>query len=173
MPKIFAISGSLRSVSINSTLLQQFAELAAPKCDVDFYDRLAELPHFNPDIEDCGDEAVADLITRVRDADVFVVATPEYAHGIPGALKNSLDWLVGSDAFIEKPYSILSVCPRSLHARAALIEVLDTMSGMHLSAGDVRLDLTRDPSAAKWLVTLPESTTKIMAAISFLASRNY
>ena len=120
MTHIFAISGSLRNVSTNTALVRRYAELSRTICTVDVYDQLELLLPFNPDIEEPPNGIVLDFVARVRAADAFVVATPEYAHGLPGALKNSLDWLVGTDAFIDKPFAILTACPRSKHAASSL-----------------------------------------------------
>ena len=57
-----------------------------------------------------------------------MIAAPEYAHGVPGALKNALDWLVASDAFPGKPVALINAAPRAFHAQAALRETLATMA---------------------------------------------
>lgn len=168
MIRIFAVSGSLRTVSTNSALVRWYSDLAPPECEVDVYDRLSELPHFNPDIEDCGNRAVRDLVARVRDSDAFIVSTPEYAHGMPGSLKNCLDWLVGTDAFIEKPFALLTACPRSIHAPASLIEVLNTMSGIHVPDADVTVDLKRNPDKTEEMTSDPEATNRLVDAMSTL-----
>ena len=58
----------------------------------------------------------------------MIIASPEYAHGVSGVLKNALDWLVGSDGFAGKPVLILNAAPRARHAIVALREILATMS---------------------------------------------
>jgi chromate reductase, NAD(P)H dehydrogenase (quinone) len=146
--QVFAISGSLRGHSTNSALIQRYAQLAAGELILDVYDGLSHLPHFNPDLEP-SDPFVIDLIDRIRQADAFIVSTPEYAHGIPGSLKNALDWLVSTDAFIEKPFALLQACPRSTFAPASLIEILKTMSGIHVQSADVTIDLKRSAATAE------------------------
>ncbi len=143
MIRIFAISGSLRAGSSNTLLIQRFAEVESIECEVDVYDHQAELPHFNPDLESRAGSIVSDLWARVRAADAIVVSTPEYAHGLPGSLKNVFDWLVGSDAFIDKPFAVLTACPRSTHARESLLEILRTMSGIHVTGADLTFDMKR------------------------------
>lgn len=170
MIHIFAVSGSLRKVSTNTALVQRFAELAPDGCTVDFYNRLGDLPHFNPDDEIFSGGVVADLIDRVRHADAFVVSTPEYAHGMPGVLKNCLDWLVGSDAFIDKPFSLLSACPRSQHAPASLTEVLKTMSGRHILEADVTVDLKRNPNNVSAVLLGDDVATRLVNSLASLRS---
>jgi chromate reductase, NAD(P)H dehydrogenase (quinone) len=156
MIQVFAVSGSLRSHSTNAALIQRYAQLAIGKMTLDIYTGLSHLPHFNPDLEP-GDLSVSDLISRVRQADAFVVSTPEYAHGIPGSLKNALDWLVSTDAFIEKPFALLQACPRSTFAPASLIEVLKTMSGIHVQGADVTIDLKRSAATAEEILQTRET----------------
>jgi chromate reductase, NAD(P)H dehydrogenase (quinone) len=86
---------------------------------------------FSPDLDQPGlplPEAVAAFHAEVDRADGLLVACPEYAHGIPGAFKNALDWLVGSSVFPGKPVALLNVAPHASHAQAQLREVLATMS---------------------------------------------
>jgi NAD(P)H-dependent FMN reductase len=111
-------------------LLEAAAQLAPDGVRLDLYDGVAALPHFNPDHDASAIAEVVELTRRVREADGFIVSTPEYARGIPGSLKNALDWLVGGDGFVEKPFMLLNASDRSQHAQRALIDVLRTMSGV-------------------------------------------
>jgi chromate reductase len=127
--KIFAISGSLRAASTNSALLAALAAGAPETCRVTVYDGLGRLPIFNPDDE--GERTPAEaarLIGAVTQADGVIVSCPEYAHGVPGGMKNALDWLVSRDAAVGKPAMLVHASARSLYARAALSEVMRTMS---------------------------------------------
>ena len=93
------------------------------------YDGLGRLPIFNPDDE--GERTPptgATLIDAVTGADGVIVSCPEYAHGVPGGLKNALDWLVSRDAAVGKPAMLVHASPRSLISRAALGEIMRTMS---------------------------------------------
>ncbi|RVC80112.1 MAG: NAD(P)H-dependent oxidoreductase [Mesorhizobium sp.] len=129
MLNIFAISGSLRAASTNSALLAALAQNAPAGSRVTLYDGLGRLPIFTPDDEGerTPPEAAA-LIEAVTAADGVIVSCPEYAHGVPGGLKNALDWLVSRDAAVAKPAMFVHASPRSLYARAALAEIMRTMS---------------------------------------------
>lgn len=129
MIEIIAISGSLRAASTNSALLAALAANAPADCRVEIYDGLGRLPIFNPDDEGerTPPEAVR-LIDAVTHADGIIVSCPEYAHGVPGGMKNALDWLVSRDAAVGKPAMLVHASPRSLYARAALAEIMRTMS---------------------------------------------
>ncbi|MGX8008244.1 NADPH-dependent FMN reductase [Mesorhizobium sp. ORM8.1] len=129
MIEILAISGSLRAASTNSALLAALAASAPEICRVTLYDGLGRLPIFNPDDE--GERTPAEaarLIGAVTQADGVIVSCPEYAHGVPGGMKNALDWLVSRDAAVGKPAILVHASARSLHARAALAEIMRTMS---------------------------------------------
>ena len=103
---LLALSGSLRHSSSNTALLQAAANLAPEGVEITVYQSLGDLPHFNPDLSEADLPNVTDFIARVRAADGLLISSPEYAHGVPGVLKNALDWLVGGDAFYLKPVAI-------------------------------------------------------------------
>src|SRR5471030_109045 len=92
--KILGLSGSLRSVSINSALLRAATRLVPSYITMSFFDGLGELPLFNPDLEQSPQNIVTSFRSQVADADALLIASPEYAHGITGTMKNALDWLV-------------------------------------------------------------------------------
>lgn len=126
--KILAISGSLRAASLNSALLRAVAYLAPADIFIELYPTLGDLPLFNPDIEATDPPAVAHLRARIMAADALLIASPEYAHGVTGAMKNALDWMVGTEAFVNKPAALVNASPFSVHAHASLKEILTVMS---------------------------------------------
>ena len=125
---VLAISGSLRAASINSALLRAAARLAPPEIHVHVFPTLGELPLFNPDYEPHVPPAVVTLQHAVASADALIIASPEYAHGVTGTIKNALDWLVSFEAFVGKRVAVWNASPRAHHADAALRETLKTMS---------------------------------------------
>lgn len=125
---ILALSGSLRAASINSALLRAAARLTPPSCRVTVFESLGTLPLFNPDRDASPPPPVLALRQAVGRAHALIIASPEYAHGVSGVLKNALDWLVSFEGFVAKPVAVLNSAPRAHHAYAALIEVLVTMS---------------------------------------------
>jgi chromate reductase, NAD(P)H dehydrogenase (quinone) len=91
--RVVGLAGSLRSASFNRALLIAAAQLAPPEMIIEIEDP-GLLPLFNADLDLAGGpEAVAHLRKSLRDADGLLVATPEYNHGVPGVLKNAIDWL--------------------------------------------------------------------------------
>ncbi len=129
MVRILAISGSLRSVSSNTALLQATIALAPAGVEIQLYGGLNDLPHFNPDLEPIEPASVKDLRSQIAWADGLLICSPEYAHGVPGVLKNALDWLVSGSEFVNKPIALFNASPRATHAQASLIEIMTTMSG--------------------------------------------
>ncbi len=131
--KVLALCGSLRKASVNRSLLRALARVAAREgieADVEVADWLGRLPLFNPDLE-AEEElpvAIRTLHLAVAHADALVIASPEYAHGVSGTIKNTLDWLVSFEPFIHKPVAVLNASPRAHHADDALREILRTMS---------------------------------------------
>ena len=134
--RIFAISGSLRKVSSNTALIQALAVLAPDGIDVDIYDELADVSAFNPDIDEAP-EAVRVFRRRVAQADAVLISSPEYAHGVPGVLKNALDWIVGSGELIDKPIALVNASPRATLAYASLAETLTVMSGRLIAGASI------------------------------------
>jgi chromate reductase len=127
--KIIAICGSLRAQSSNLALLRAATNLGI---DVQIYDGLGSLPHFNPDDDVEGatpPPAVTELRTLLAEADGILISSPEYAHGVPGSLKNALDWLVSDGALVDKPVALINASPiGGEFARDSLVETLRTMN---------------------------------------------
>ena len=143
--RLLAISGSLRRASTNTAALEALARLAPEGVKVLLYRDLANLPPFNPDddIEDKPKpEPVETLRALVDASDALVIAAPEYAHGLPGALKNALDWLVASETFAGKPTALINTSPRAFHAQASLREILSTMAARLIPEAFVSISLT-------------------------------
>ncbi|GAB2545906.1 NADPH-dependent FMN reductase [Spirosoma aerophilum] len=109
---ILAISGSLRAGSTNTSLLRAAVNLAPNMVSITLYDGLADIPAFSPerDKEDATPSIQA-LRQLLREADAILFCTPEYIHGMPGSLKNMLDWLASSGEFVDKPVGVISAGP--------------------------------------------------------------
>lgn len=139
--KVLALSGSLRAASINSALLRAAARLAPADMSISIFENLGALPLFNPDEEANRPGDVATFLPLVAESDALLIASPEYAHGVSGTIKNALDWLVGFEPFAAKPVAILNASPRAHHADAALRETLKTMTAVIVEPASVTLPL--------------------------------
>ena len=169
MIQLIAISGSLRYNSSNTRLIKRITEIAGDIATIDIFTDLHQLPHFNPDNEPSDDVFVGELTQRMRVADGLIISTPEYAHGVPGSLKNALDWLVSSDAFINKPFALYHACDRSIHAPQSLIEILKTMSGIHITLADVTIDMRTTTDTSDDILQTPTSINKIKTSLTILS----
>lgn len=142
MIRLLAISGSLRAISTNTTLLKAARMLAPEGVRIELYDGLAGLPHFNPDLDvEPPPPAVAAWREAVRAADGLLISSPEYARGVPGSLKNAFDWLVSSDAFPAKPVAFFHASDRGTVSRAALRLILETMAARIVDEAEITLPL--------------------------------
>lgn len=112
--KILAISGSLRKNSSNTNVLYAISNLKSENIDFHFYEGLEHLPHFNPEIDtEDPPSSVKDLREQLKLAKGVIICTPEYARGVPGVLKNALDWVVSSGELMNKPVAVISASPHS------------------------------------------------------------
>jgi chromate reductase len=164
--KLLALSGSLRAASTNTATLEALSALAPPGVEIPLYRDLGALPLFNPDDdEQAPPPAVAALRALVGSAAGLIIAAPEYAHGVPGAFKNALDWLVASDAFPGKPVALINTAPRSFHAQSALRETLATMSARLIPEAFVALPLTGKMVDAAEIAANPRFAAALRAAL--------
>ena len=165
--RILAISGSLRQISSNTTLLQAAIALAPKGVEMQLYSGLGELPHFNPDLEELPEPAsVTDLRTQVSGCDGLMISTPEYAHGVPGVLKNALDWLVSGSEFVDKPIALLNASPRATHAQAALTEIVTVMTGRIVPEASVTVPLSGKNLDVNGIISDSELSSTLQTAIS-------
>ena len=143
--RILTISGSLRAVSSNSAALRAVQLLAPPGIEVLPWHGLDTLPHFNPDLDGelapATPPAVLELRRQVEGCAAIFISSPEYAHGVPGSLKNALDWLVSCAEFPDKPVALINTAPHASHAQASLAETLSTMSARLVREACVTLPL--------------------------------
>jgi chromate reductase len=165
MIKILAISGSLRKASLNSALLRAVARIAPADINVMLYRGLGELPLFNPDIEIPEPAAVAFLREQIVESGALLIASPEYAHGVTGVLKNALDWMVGNESFVYKPVALLNASPRASHAQAALRETITTMSARIIDAACLTVPLLGSSLNEDAIVQHPQIRPTLLAAL--------
>ena len=90
--RVLAFAGSLRHASYNKGLIRAAVSLAPTSMTLEIFD-ISGIPLYNQDVEDTGEpEAVVTFKQAIAGADALLVATPEYNHGVPGVLKNAIDW---------------------------------------------------------------------------------
>jgi chromate reductase len=141
--KILAISGSLRRESFNTKLLRTAAELAPEGARLEVWDGLKAVPPYDEDDDlEQAPPAVVQLRSAVADADVVLMATPEYNRSIPGQLKNAIDWLsrpLATSPLRNKPVAVVGASAGAfgaVWAQAELRKVL-AATGARVVEGDV------------------------------------
>ncbi|QCG88555.1 NAD(P)H-dependent oxidoreductase [Azospirillum sp. TSH100] len=171
--RVLAISGSLRAASTNSALLRAAAVAAPEDVTVTIFAGsdgrgVGSLPPFNPDEDgDPALPAVKDFRDALTAADAVVIACPEYAHGVPGALKNALDWVVASGEMVDKPVALLHASSRSTYAREALTEILTVISARLIEEASVTVPLTgKTLDEAEVILERPESLAVLRSALA-------
>lgn len=175
MTKILAISGSLRGISINTMVLRAAIRLAPKEVEINLYEDLNDIPPFNPDIEGAdfdkpAPEAVSLLRNKIREADGVMIASPEYAHGVSGVLKNAFDWTVGSGDFLDKPIALLNASPRATIAYAALAETIVIMGGVIIEEASLTIPIAENEHDLEGLMAHPDKSAILLKAVDALVS---
>lgn len=141
--RILAISGSLRAGSSNSVLIRAAAHLSPHGVVVEVFDGLDSLPHFNPDLDvDPPPASVAAFRRKLSESDAVLICSPEYAHGVPGVLKNALDWIVSSGELVDKPAGLINASARATIAQASLTETVTMLSAVVVAEASPVIALT-------------------------------
>ncbi len=168
--RFLGISGSLRAASASTVLLQAAAELAPGHIELTHYKGLGDLPPFNPDLDhDPAPLAVVTFRQRLRDADAVLISSPEYAHGVPGVLKNALDWIVSSGELTDKPVAL--ICPsRATYARPSLMETLRVMMARVSDETSPLLNATTNRLDVDGVLLTPELAGPLRGCLAALAA---
>jgi NAD(P)H-dependent FMN reductase len=153
--------------------LRAVAALAPAGVEVEIYNGIVDLPHFNPDLESKEPPSVLDLRNRISNADAVLISSPEYAHGVPGVLKNALDWLVGSGEFGDKPVALLNAAPRATHAQASLTEILTTMAAHVVPEASITLPIQGSKLDEQGILDHSEFAPRLRDALKALAHHEF
>jgi NAD(P)H-dependent FMN reductase len=162
---ILALSGSLRAASINSMLLRSAAKLVPNDIEVSVFQGLGDLPLFNPDLEARLPTTVSAFYKAIAEADAVMIASPEYAHGVTGTIKNALDWLVGFEPFADKLVAVLNASPRAYIADLALRETLLTMAAVIVEEASVSIPLLGTGLDESGIAATPDIASKIVNSL--------
>ena len=142
--------------------------MAGPAIQVEVFGGMAELPLFNPDREAVPPVEVAAMRAAVAAADALLVASPEYAHGVTGAMKNALDWLVSFEGAVGKRVALVNTSPRAHHAHDSLAEILRTMSMPVVADASLAIPLLGYCRTEEDILAMPvarEAITRIFQAL--------
>ena len=129
--KVLAICGSTRSRSTNLNFIEAVANLSKGVFQIELFSGLADLPHFNPDLDTNTPPAtVANFRKSLTDSEGVLICTPEYAMGPPGTLKNALDWAVSSCEFNRKPVALITAATSGQKAHESLMATLQMIDAV-------------------------------------------
>ena len=162
---VLAVAGSLRAASINAAFCRASSRLAPPGLHITVYAHLGSLPPFNPDLDARPPRAVAQFRAAIGGADALILASPEYARGMSGVMKNALDWLVSYEGFVGKPVAVINTSPRASHAYDSMLEVLKTMSATLVPEASIAVPLLGECITEDRMVGTPAIALQIRAAL--------
>ncbi|NIA53771.1 NAD(P)H-dependent oxidoreductase [Massilia sp. TW-1] len=165
--RILALCGSQRARSLTAGLLRACQRLAPAGVAIDCFEQHKDFPLFNPERTDVppGVLALQDAITA---ADALLIASPEYAHGVTGTIKNTLDWVVNHAPFAGKPVAVLNPSYQSFHADEALKETLRTMSADLVLDACLRIPVIGSGADPDRIHDIPRFAVSISAALRAL-----
>jgi chromate reductase, NAD(P)H dehydrogenase (quinone) len=144
MKRILAIPGSLRAGSTNYNILKHLCGLVPADVDYSIYADLALIPPFDPsNDDDYPPEPVFELRELLKQADGVIICTPEYAFGVPGQLKNMLDWTVSSGSFSEKPVALITASLGGEAAHAAMLLILGALNAQVAEGARLNISFIR------------------------------
>ena len=128
MKRIFALCGSTKAASTNLLYISAVTKILGSGYEVTTLSSISDLPHFNPDLDNEHPPVqVEELRKNISRADGILICTPEYAMGVPGSLKNALDWTVSSSSFSKKPVLALVASSQGEKAHQSLIDILNVI----------------------------------------------
>jgi NAD(P)H-dependent FMN reductase len=175
--RVLTVCGSLQTRSANRAALDAATKvMVARGASVDDFDRLGEIPAFDPNLADTELDVVVDWRGRVDAADAVLVAAPEYAGGVGGTVKNAFDWLVGSGNLYRKSVVVISAgTSGGLHARRQLAQTLTwqgayVIAELGIAAPRTKSDETGRLTDQVTLDAIAKGTERLLDAVTLPAS---
>ncbi|MDB5030401.1 NADPH-dependent FMN reductase [Mucilaginibacter sp.] len=166
MKNILAISGSLRQGSSNHSILKFLGSIVPADIEYTIYNDLAQIPAFDPGFDtDNPPASVASLRQLLAKTDGLIICTPEYAFGVPGSLKNMLDWMVSSSTLVDKPVALITASLGGEHAHASLLLTLGALSANIVDDATLLIQFVRSKIDADGNVK-DEETVKNLQKVS-------
>ncbi|MCW3110931.1 MAG: NADPH-dependent reductase [Segetibacter sp.] len=164
---IIAISGSTRQNSINHSLIKAIADLSAASLDITIFDGIENLPQFNPDND--GDNVAKEILDfrqQLNKADGIIICTPEYAHGVPGTLKNAIDWTISSSQFPHKPTLLITASTGGHYGHKALMETLKAIEAKNIDQHQMVIPFAKTKISADNKITDEKTLADVKALVT-------
>lgn len=126
--KIVAITGSTRKKSSNYKILKYISEHIKPNFEVEIFEDLDRIPHFNPDLDtENPPEEISLFRNKIMEADGIIICTPEYVFSLPGSLKNALEWCVSTTIFSNKKAGLITASASGEMGHEQLLLIMKTL----------------------------------------------
>lgn len=169
MKKIFAISGSTKTSSTNGLYISAISQLLGKDFEVSIFPTIADIPHFNPDLDSVDPpQIVYELRKSIQLADGVIISTPEYAMGLPGSLKNLLDWTVSSSSLSGKPVLVLVA---STQGEKAYQSIIDTLTVIEARISPLLIPFAKAKITSEAVIIHNETLESLRSLVrSFVAS---
>ncbi|MEN0055857.1 MAG: NAD(P)H-dependent oxidoreductase [Mucilaginibacter sp.] len=169
---ILAISGSLRSGSSNHNILKYLTSLVPENINYNIYEGLTLIPPFDPGLDtDTPPTAVTELRQLLAEADGVIICTPEYAFGVPGQLKNMLDWLVSSSSLVDKPVALITASSSGQYAHPSLLLTLGALSAKLTDGANLLISFIRSRMAPDGSLTDTETKNNLKVVMNTLLNQ--
>jgi chromate reductase, NAD(P)H dehydrogenase (quinone) len=126
--KVFAITGSTRKNSSNYKILKFISENIRAEFEIEIFEDLASIPHFNPDLDtESPPKEVQEFRDKIMQADGVLICTPEYVFSLPGSLKNALEWCVSTIVFSDKKTGLITASASGEMGHEQLTLIMKTL----------------------------------------------
>jgi NAD(P)H-dependent FMN reductase len=168
--KILALPGSLRANSSSNVILTAMVAMIPSSVEVEIYEGIGTLPHFNDAAT--APDTVEDFRSKISTSDVVLICTPEYAFGVPGSLKNALDWTVASGEFIDKPVGLVTASSNGEKGHAALLLILEALSAKIIEGATLLISFVRAKVDKEGNVKDPITIKSLQSVASSLQQEN-
>ncbi|WP_035649160.1 NADPH-dependent FMN reductase [Flavobacterium sp. ASV13] len=165
--KIFAINGSTRKNSSNFKILKHISENIKEEFEVEIFEELDQLPHFNPDLDqEIPPEKVIQFRNKIAQADGVLICTPEYVFSLPGTLKNALEWCVSTTVFSGKKSGLITASASGEMGHEQLLLVMKTLEAKFDDASQLLIQGIRGKIDNEGKVTNPETEKALESFIT-------
>jgi NAD(P)H-dependent FMN reductase len=170
---VLAICGSTRESSSNHHLIKAITDLGSDVFQVRVLEGLMDIPHFNPDLDmepDSAPVAVQAFRAQLAQADAVLICTPEYAIGVPGTLKNAVDWTVSSMHFSGKPVALITAGTSGHKAHQSLLGTLLIIESKISADAQLVISGVKTKVSAQGVITDEGTLTQVRKLVQSLAA---
>ncbi|HTE25207.1 NADPH-dependent FMN reductase [Flavitalea sp.] len=165
---ILIVPGSLRNNSSSYKLIPTIAKYLPPEFSYKIFEGTGELPHFN-DAEEPS-HSIDNWRKTIADSNAVMFITPEYAYGVPGTLKNALDWIVASGDLVNKPTALITAATGGEHAHQSLLAILGALTAHPAAGCDLLISFIRSKLDDQGNIKDPQLEVQLADVVEALIS---